>query len=111
MATTPADGWVIAVPAAEGIAGQKSPLDSLVLMFEADASGDTVTIVAGDNPPSHQAGKGNDTITLAASDVRLYKPETGRFTQSDGTIQATCTDAGTRCYAFILPRSTGRGGA
>lgn len=111
MATTPADGWVIAVPAAQGIAGQKSPMDSLILMFEADASGDTVTIAAGTNPPAHQAGKGADTIVLAASDIRIYKPEVARHVKSDGTIVATCTDAGTRCYAFILPRSVGRGGA
>lgn len=111
MATTPAEGWVIAVPAAQGIAGQKSPMDSLILMFEADASGDTVTIAAGTNPPGHQAGKGADTIVLAASDIRIYKPEVARHVKSDGTIVATCTDAGTRCYAFILPRSVGRGGA
>lgn len=111
VATTPADGWVVAVPAAEGITGQKSPMDSLVLMFEADATGDTVVIAAGVNPPAAQAGKGSDSIVLAASDIRLYKPEVARHVKADGTLLVTCTDAGTRCYAFILPRSTGRGGS
>lgn len=111
VATTPADGWVIAVPVSEGVAGQKSPMDSLILLFEADATGDTVVIAAGDNPPAAEAGLGSDSIVLAASDIRIYKPKISRHVQSDGTLLATCTDAGTRCYAFILPRSTGRGGS
>lgn len=94
VATTPSDGWVI-TPGAKAA--------SLLLVFEADASGDTVTIVAGDNPPSLLKNLGNKTITLAASDCRVIIIETARFMQSDGTLLATCTDAGTRCYAYKLP--------
>lgn len=111
VAATPADGWQISAPAAEGIGGLKSPWDSVIIVLEADASGDTVVFTAGDNPPSLQAGKGNDSVVLAASDLVIYKPEPARLVQNDNTIIATCTDAGTRLYALILPRSVGRGGA
>lgn len=92
VATTPGDGWVIA---ADGKADR-----ALCLIFEADATGDTVTIVAGDRPPSQRAGLGNETVTLAASDIRAIWIDGSRFTQDDGSILATCTDAGTRCYAI-----------
>lgn len=95
-ATTPADGWVIA---AAGLGG-----DRLLLKFLADASGDTVTIVAGDRPPSQRAGLGDLEITLAASDVKYVCVEASRFLQDDGSIHATCTDAGTTCKAFIIPK-------
>ena len=111
MVSEPADGWVVAVPVSEGVAGQKSPMDSLILLMEADASGDTVVITAGDNPPAAQAGRGSAPVAPAAPDTRLSKPEVARHVQSDGTLLITCTDAGTRLYAFILPRSTGRGGS
>jgi hypothetical protein len=74
----------------------------IVLFFESDSSGDTVTILAGDRPPSQDADEGADTIVLAASDLRAYFP-TGRFLQNDGSIRATCTDDGTLCYALIIP--------
>jgi len=96
VATTPADGWVIA-SAAKG--------RNLLLKFLADGTGDTVTIKAGDRPPSHRAGLGDLTVTLAASDVRYIVVETARFLQNDGTLLATCTDAGTSCLAFLLPRN------
>lgn len=74
----------------------------IVLFFEADGSGDTVTITAGDRPPAQDADYGDDTIVLAADDLRAYIP-TGRFIQDDSTIEATCTDDGTKCYALIIP--------
>lgn len=95
VATTPTDGWVIAA------AGR--PGNRLLLKFLADATGDTVTILAGDNPPSHRKGLGALTIVLAANDVKHISVEASRFLQDDGTITATCTDAGTMCWAWILP--------
>ncbi len=95
-ATTPADGWVIAAPV--------SPDTDLILKFLADASGDTVTITAGDRPPSQRSGLGTLAITLAANDVRYILIEKSRFLQDDGTIEAVCTDAGTTCYAFTIPK-------
>ena len=94
VAGTPADGWVITP-------GTK--VRALLLVFEADGTGDTVTITAGDNPPSLLANAGALSVVLAASDVRAIIIETARFMQSDGTIVATCVDAGTRCYAYKLP--------
>jgi len=96
-ATTPADGWVIA---AAGIEGGR-----LLIKLLADATGDTVTFLAGDNPPSHRKGLGNLAVVLAASDVRYLVLESGRFLQDDGTILATCTDAGTTLHAFLLPKT------
>jgi len=76
---------------------------SMVIIFEADASGDTVTITAGDNPPSMLGGLAASTITLAASDVKAFMVVPGKDVQDDGTIIATCADNGTLCYALMLP--------
>jgi len=95
-ADTPADGWVIA-SAAKG--------RNILLKFLADGTGDTVVIKAGDRPPSHRAGLGDLSVVLAASDVRYIVVETARFLQNDGTLLVTCTDAGTTCLAFLLPKN------
>lgn len=96
VAATPADGWSIS---AAGLSG-----DRLLLKFVADATGDTVVVTAGDKPPGHLVGLGTLSITLAANDVKYVPVEGGRFLQSDGTIVATCTDTGTKCSAFIMPK-------
>jgi hypothetical protein len=96
VATTPADGFNIL---AEGIAGGR-----LLLKFLADASGDSVVIQSGDKPPAERAGLGDLTLVLAASDVRYVVVDPSRFMRDDGTILATCTDAGTSCKAFLLPK-------
>lgn len=95
-ADTPADGWNIK---AGGIAGGR-----LLLKFLGDASGDTVTIQSGDKPPAERSGLGDLAITLAANDVKHIVIDAARFMRSDGTILATCTDAGTTCKAFLLPK-------
>lgn len=79
--------------------------DRITIYFEANGSGDTVTILAGDRPPAQRAGLGTVTITLAASDLKAITLESARFVQDDGTIHATCTDDGTLCYAAIAPRT------
>lgn len=104
VATTPGDGWVITPPAG-------FPVDHILLKFLADGSGDTITIDAGANPPSPLAGLGDLTITMAASDVRYIILEAARFTQADGTITASCTDAGTSCIAWAIPLGGGSGPA
>ena len=86
------------------IAAGGRPPDRITLYFEADATGDTVTILAGDRPPAQRAGLGNITVVLAASDLRSVTVESARFVQDDGTIRATCTDDGTRCYATLTTR-------
>lgn len=81
------------------------PPDRITIYFEADGSGDTVTITAGDRPPAQRAGLGSVDIVLAASDLRSVTLEIARFVQDDGTIEATCGDDGTACYATITPRT------
>ena len=95
VATTPTDGWVISAPTGSMFG------TTLRLTLGADASGDTVTIVAGDRYPAQRVDLGNMTVTLAASDVRYIEIETSRFLQNDGTIQVTATDAGTTLTAII----------
>ncbi len=96
VATTPTDGWVIAAPV--------SPDVDVILKFLVDASGDTITIVAGDRPPSPRSGLGNLTNVMAAADVKYVIVDKSRFLQDDGTLLATATDAGTTCYAFTIPK-------
>ena len=84
--------------AAGGLAGGR-----LLLKFLVNGSGDTITIKAGDRPPSQRVDLGDLDIVLAANDVRYICVELGRFLQDNGTIRATCTDDGTTCKAFILP--------
>jgi len=96
VAATPADGWVIAAGDRDG--------DILLVKFVADGSGDTVIVLAGDDPPALKKGQGNLTITLGASVAHVVALEAARFMQNDGTIKATCTDAGTLCEAVIMPR-------
>ena len=99
VAPTPTDGWTI------DVTGYKA--NRVLLKFLADGTGDTVTILAGDYPPAARQGLGNISIVLAASDVRYVVVESARVMQSDSTyagmIRATCVDAGTMCWAMILP--------
>ena len=84
--------------AAGGVGGGR-----MLLKFLVDATGDTITILQGDRPPSQRRDLGDLAIVLAASDVRQIVVETARFLQDDGTIRATCTDDGTTCHATLLP--------
>lgn len=85
--------------------------DRLLLKFVADASGDTVTILKGDRPPSQRKDLGDLSFVLAASDVKYIPVEAARFLQDDGTIRATCLDDGTKCSAFIMPKGLTGGSA
>jgi len=87
--------------AADGRSGAR-----LLLKFLVDASGDTITILAGDRPPSPLAGLGNLDLVLAANDVRYIIIEAARFMQDDGTIRVDCTDDGTTCKAFEFASET-----
>lgn len=79
--------------------------DELVLVLEEqDGAAATVTIDAGDEPPSMRAGLGALTITLAANDLRLLQLSGGRFIQSDGKITGSVT-GGVRIRAVRLART------
>ncbi len=100
VATTPTDGWVISPPSGETFGNNR-----LVFLISADATGDSITFLAGDRYPAQRADLGNLVIALAAWDLRLISIETSRFLQNDGTILATCVDAGTAIDAAMLPIS------
>lgn len=99
VATTPTDGWVLSPPSGQSFD------ERLVLLVAADATGDTITVLAGDRYPAQRADLGNMSIVLAAWDLRLIAIETSRFLQNDGTILLTCVDAGTTIDAAMLPKA------
>jgi len=99
VATTPADGWVISPPS-----GQQFDERAFFILY-ADATGDTVTFLAGDRYPAQRADLGNMDVVLAALDERHIVIETSRFLQNDGTILATCVDAGTALTALMMPKA------
>lgn len=102
VATTPGDGWAIAIT---------QPVERYLLKFGTDGSGDTIVITAGINPPAVLAGLGPLSITLAASDVKYVVVEGARFFQPDGTIVATCGNAASKCTVFRMPLGGGGGSA
>lgn len=97
VATTPSDGWEIDL-------GATGKISQLLIRLVADGSGDTVVAVAGDRPPSEQSFRGNKSIVLAASDGRFFQPS-GRFLQNDNKVILTCSDAGTKLYAWLMPKA------
>lgn len=99
-----ADGVAIAATANYfAIAAGGKAGNHLLLKFFDDGSSCTVTILAGDRPPSQRVDLGNLEIALAANDCKYVVIETGRFLQDDGTIRASADDTGLECKAFILP--------
>lgn len=57
-----------------------------VTLYAASAS--TATLLAGDNPPSQNAGLGNGTAqTVPAGDLVPLTIPAGRYVQDDGTIR------------------------
>ncbi len=97
IGTASTDEFAIAAPA-----GVRDSI--LVLKFVANGSGDTVVISAGDRPPSQRTGLGSLSKVLAASDCRYVIVDQSRHLQDDGKIRATCSDDGTTCYAFTIPK-------
>ena len=91
------DQWAIDAGARSG--------NQIVLKFWDDGSGCTITIKAGDRPPSQRADLGNRSFVMAASDVRQICVEASRFVHDDGKIRVEATDAGAECQAFIIPRT------
>lgn len=99
VATTPADGWVCSPASGETFD------ERTWFRMTADASGDTFTFVAGDRYPAQRADLGNLAVVLAASDSKFIVIETSRFLQNDGTIEVTCTDAGSALTCMTSPKA------
>lgn len=80
--------------------------EGLFITFYA-ASAATATLVAGDNPPTQNAGLGNGTAqTLPAGDVLVMTVPAGRYVQDDGTIRINIATNNTVVGAFRIPRSS-----
>jgi hypothetical protein len=82
---------------------------TLLRVANTNGSNRVVTIKAGPNPPALAAGQGDLAVTVAATTgVQWIGPfESGRFIQSDGTINIdfAASFAGT-ITAFKVPRGT-----
>jgi hypothetical protein len=82
---------------------------TLLRVANTNGSNRVVTIKAGTNPPALAAGQGDLAVTVAATTgVQWIGPfESGRFIQSDGTINIdfAASFAGT-ITAFKVPRGT-----
>lgn len=69
----------------------------------------TVSIAAGDNPPSQSSGLGAVSFTVAQNAVRYIVLDSAQHMQSDGTIEVTVTPASTKTQtasirAYLLPK-------
>lgn len=77
-----------------------------VLRVVCGATGGNFVVLTGDNPPALAAGQGSLTETFTANEVNFVGPvESGRFLQSDGSMEFTCTQAMT-VTALRAPRNT-----
>jgi hypothetical protein len=88
-------------------AGEKGGKMLLIARLSAATAADTITVVAGANPPAWRAGIGDLVFeaTGGAEDVVLGPIETARYLQVDGKIYidvAGATIAGT-LEAYALP--------
>ena len=76
----------------------------LITAFGTAAS--TLTIEAGDEPPSETSGLGNSTaLTIALNGPYAIVLPAGRFVQSNGTVRALVGGTGpVEVTAYTLPR-------
>lgn len=89
------------------ISAQRVPLEEIVLRIVVATAATTVTVKAGDNPPSLSAGQGDLVLTALAVGTHLVGPFTSaRFVQSDGTLNVdSATPANTTLTALRMPRT------
>lgn len=75
----------------------------VLIVEELNAGAATITIDAGDYPPSALKDKGSDTITLAQADLKAYVVEMGRHLQNDATITGTVNTNNCKIRALLVP--------
>lgn len=63
----------------------------------------TVTVAAGDNPPSHGAKYGDTSALAVGAATKWLVLEPARFLQDDGTYRITVGTASATVTAFRLP--------
>lgn len=96
---TPSHGWSVLALGNNG--------DRLIMKFLDDGNTATITVKAGDRPPSQRTGLGDVAFSLGAADVKYICVDASRFLQDDGTILVIPSGTGsaaTKMAAFILPK-------
>lgn len=91
------------------VVASAEPERTLIRVTNTEGSTNTVTINAGDKPPALAAGAGNLVVTVAATTgVQYMGPfESGRFLQSDGTLEIDFESGMTGAIdILLLPRAT-----
>lgn len=65
----------------------------------------TAVVKAGDYPPAIAAGQGDYTISVAFGTTRVLGPfESGRYLQSDGSMEIDVSAATGKIWAFKIPK-------
>ena len=77
----------------------------LVITCDGDASS-TITLIAGDQPPSENSGKGNGSAqTIANGKQYVLELEAGRWVQDNGTVRILVGGTGpVNFFAFPLAK-------
>ena len=77
----------------------------LILTFDGDAAS-TVTLIAGDEPPSENSGTGNSAaLTIGNGKQYVLELEAGRFVQDDGTVRILVGGTGpVNVFAFAAAK-------
>jgi len=64
----------------------------------------TLTVKAGDNPPSHSAAYGDLTLTIGNA-TKMFVLEPARYLQDDGTIRIVVNTTAATVRAITLPNA------
>ena len=85
------------------IAAAGDSSDLVISVYAASAA--TVTLEAGESPPSEMSGLGNGSAqSVGAGDVALITVPGGRFVQSNGTVRLTVASNTCIIGAFRMAR-------
>lgn len=83
------------------------PLEEMIIIVDnTEGSTNTVTVLAGNDPPAGSAGLGDKTFTaIAATTGRIILPplESARFLQANGTVRID-VEANTTGFILALQR-------
>ncbi len=77
--------------------------DDVLFVIKSGGSSATVSIGAGNEPPSPKAIKGAYSFTVASGEVKLVVPEKGRHITTAGKIVVTVTTQTCICSAYRMP--------
>ena len=77
----------------------------VIICEELNTGAATITFDAGDLPPSHRAGLGAVTLTMAQADLKAIVLEGQRHLQDDGTITGSVATNNCRIRVLRLPNT------